>query len=257
MSRDDLTPSPDTTAPRPAPVLVVLHQEASSPGRIGQMLTRRGHRLDIRRPRYGDPLPQTLAHHAGAIVFGGPMSANDDDDWVRREIDWIGVPLAEEKPFLGICLGAQMMVRHLGGKVRAHPRGETEIGWYPLHPTCEARTLLPWPSQVYQWHTEGFDLPREARLLASGERFPNQAIAVGPRAFGIQFHPELTLAMLHRWTVRAAARLECPGAQPRRHHFDGRDLHDHQTRLWAERFLDLWLAPAAADRRTNPEAPGR
>ncbi len=227
------------------PILVVLHQETSSPGRIGQMLTRRGHRLDIRRPRFGDPLPETLAHHAGAMIFGGPMSANDDDAWVRREIDWIGVALAEEKPFLGICLGAQMLVRHLGGRVAPHPHGEVEIGWYGLEPTSEGRDLVTWPQQVYQWHTEGFDLPSGAHLLARGDRFANQAIRVGRRAFGVQFHPELTLAMVHRWTVRAAHRLEMPGAQERGDHFAGRALYDHQTRLWAERFLDLWLARPA------------
>lgn len=234
------------TDERPAaPVLIVLHQETSSPGRIGQMLMRRGRRLDIRRPRYGDPLPKTLADHAGAIVFGGPMSANDDDAWIRREIDWIGVPLAENKPFLGICLGAQMMVRHLGGRVDRHARGAVEVGWFPLQATPEARALLPWPSHVYQWHSEGFDLPSGARLLARGETFPNQAIAVGEKAWGIQFHPELTLAMLHRWTVRALHRMEGPeGVQQRRQHFDGRDLWDHQTRLWAERFLDRWLKGA-------------
>ncbi len=234
-----------TEAAAPKPVLVVLHQETSSPGRVGEMLIRRGHRLDVRRPRFGDPLPSTLAGHAGAVVFGGPMSANDDDDWVRREIDWIGVPLREEKPFLGICLGAQMMVRHLGGRVDRHPHGALEVGWFPLEATSEGRQLMPnWPNRVYQWHREGFDVPTGARLLAEGEAFPHQAIAVGRRAFGIQFHPELTLAMMHRWTVRALHRMEGQGVQTRRQHFDGRELHDRQMRAWAERFLDLWLAPA-------------
>lgn len=71
------------------PVLIVLHQESSTPGRVGNALRALGHRLDIRRPRFGDPLPHTLDRHAGAVVFGGPMSANDPDDYVRREIDWI------------------------------------------------------------------------------------------------------------------------------------------------------------------------
>lgn len=243
---------------RKAPILVVLHQETSSPGRLGQMLMRRGHRLDVRRPALGDALPPTLAAHAGAVVFGGPMSANDGDAWIRREIDWIGVPLAEDKPFLGICLGAQMLVRRLGGRVESHPRGEVEVGWYPLAPTAAARDLLPWPQMVYQWHREGFDLPSGARLMATGDRFHHQAIAVGRRAWGIQFHPELTLAMMHRWTVRAAHRMEAPGAQARRQHFDGRDLWDHQTRLWAERFLDLWLAPdpEPVPETKNPAASG-
>ena len=91
-------------------ILIVLHQEHSSPGRVGQLLQATGFRLDIRRPPLGDPLPETLAGHRGAVIFGGPMSANDEDDFVRAEIDWIGVPLREQKPYLGLCLGAQMMV---------------------------------------------------------------------------------------------------------------------------------------------------
>ena len=75
------------------PILIVLHREQSSPGRIGRLLAARGHPLDIRRPPLGDPLPATLADHAGAVVFGGPMSANDGDRWIQDEIDWIGVPL--------------------------------------------------------------------------------------------------------------------------------------------------------------------
>ena len=76
--------------PPKAPILIVLHQEHSTPGRVGRLLRERGFPLDIRRPRYGDPLPETLAGHAGAVIFGGPMSANDPDDFVKAEIDWIG-----------------------------------------------------------------------------------------------------------------------------------------------------------------------
>ena len=45
------------------------------------------------------------------------------DDYVRREIDWIEVPLREQRPFLGICLGAQMLAKHLGAPVAPHPQG--------------------------------------------------------------------------------------------------------------------------------------
>jgi hypothetical protein len=58
------------------PVLIVLHQENSNPGHVGQWLVRNGFRLDIRKPRFGEPLPETLADHCGAVIFGGPMSAN-------------------------------------------------------------------------------------------------------------------------------------------------------------------------------------
>ena len=103
------------------PVLIVLHQEHSTPGRVGNALRSRGFPLDIRRPRFDEPLPDTLENHAGAVIFGGPQSANDKDDFIRREIDWLKVPLKEKKPFLGICLGAQMLARQLGAKVLAAP----------------------------------------------------------------------------------------------------------------------------------------
>src|SRR5690606_7430555 len=140
-------------------ILIVLHQERSSPGRVGQLLAAEGFHLDIRRPPLGDPLPDTLAEHRGAIVFGGPMSANDHDEFVRRETEWLSVPLMEDKPFLGICLGAQMLVNHLGGQVKSHDDGLVEIGWYPLKATEEGRQMMHWPEMVYQFHREGFSLP--------------------------------------------------------------------------------------------------
>ena len=123
------------------PVLIVLHQETSTPGRVGNALRALGHPLDIRRPRFGDPLPETLDDHAGAVIFGGPMSANDPDDFVRREIDWIAVPLREQRPFLGICLGAQMLAMQLGARVAPHPQGRAEIGYYPIRPTAAGLAL--------------------------------------------------------------------------------------------------------------------
>lgn len=236
------------------PILVILHQEHSTPGRVGRLLRERGHRLDIRRPRFGDPLPDTLRGHAGAVIFGGPMSANDDDAFVRGEIDWIGVALREEKPFLGLCLGAQMLAKHMGAPVWTHPGGRAEIGYYPLLPTEAGTTLgetwgVPWPTHVYHWHREGFDCPTGARTLATGDDFPTQAISVGRRAFGLQFHPEVTHAMMCRWTVKAWERLAIPGAQDRARQIEGRFMHDPHVSRWLDRFLDHWLddmAPVAA-----------
>src|SRR6266550_4274189 len=152
----------------PDPVLIILHQEHSTPGRVGQALKHRGYALDIRRP-----------------------------------IDWLAVPLAEQKPFLGICLGAQLLVRQLGGRVYFHPEGKVEVGYYPIRPTDLGRTVCGyWPDHVYQWHREGFDLPSGAALVAEGELFPVQAFRHGACAYAIQFHPEVTHAMMCRWTTR-------------------------------------------------------
>lgn len=230
------------------PILIVLHQEHSTPGRVGLRLAERGYRLDIRRPRFGDALPETLADHAGAIIFGGPMSANDADDFIRRETEWIRVPLAEGAPFLGLCLGAQMLARHLGAAVTAHPEGCVEVGYYPLRPTAAGQRLMDWPDRVHHFHREGFDLPAGAVLLAEGEVFRNQAFFYGPSAYAIQFHIELTTAMVGRWTRRMSERARQPGAQEAADHFAGRALHDWKTASFLEVFLDHWLG---MDRRSG------
>lgn len=221
------------------PILVVLHQERSSPGRVGQMLTEKGYPIDIRRPVLGDPLPHTLAAHAGAVIFGGPMSANDPEPFVKTEIDWISVPLKENKPYLGICLGAQMMVKNLGGNVGPDREGMTEIGWYPIRPTAHGRLLMDWPSMVYHFHREGFDVPRGVKLLAEGDAYPHQAIRYGENAWGVQFHAELTRAMMQSWVVRGASRFTMPNAQQGREHLEGRMIFDTPLRAWLWNFLDL------------------
>jgi len=223
-------------------VLIVLHSETSTPGRIGHMLVEKGFALDIRRPCLGDALPGTFSDHAGAAIFGGPMSANDPDDWITREIDWIGVALREDKPFLGVCLGAQMLSKQLGGSVSPHAGGLVEIGYYPLKPTEEGLTHGPWPEHVYHWHREGLTLPSGAVRLATGETFENQAFRYGRKAYGIQFHPEVTRLTMHRWGVIGAHRFVLPNAQDSRAHLEGNLLHDQAVKLWLSRFLDHWLA---------------
>ncbi|HEY4987824.1 MAG TPA: glutamine amidotransferase [Bradyrhizobium sp.] len=238
--------APASAIPVLQPVLIILHQETSSPGRVGNVLRALGYRLDIRRPRFGDPLPETLEQHAGAVIFGGPMSANDPDDFVHREIDWIEVPLRERRPFLGICLGAQMLAKQLGASVASHPEGRAEIGYYPVRPTEAGLALCPhWPGHVYHWHREGFERPAGCELLAEGNDFPVQAIRCGD-AYGLQFHPDVTYAMLHRWTTRGHDRLDSPGARPRHHHFADRAVHDAAERAWLTHFIARWLAPEPA-----------
>jgi GMP synthase (glutamine-hydrolysing) len=241
------------------PVLIVLHQENSTPGRVGLQLQHRGLAIDVRRPRFGDPLPDDMDGHCGAVIFGGPQSANDPDDYIRREIDWIGVPLRDGVPLLGICLGAQMLARHLGARVRVHPDGRAEVGYYPIRATALGREVTRvWPTYVYQWHREGFDLPAGAGLLAEGDTFPVQAMRYG-NAYGIQFHPEVTHLMMCRWTTHGHERMELPGAKTRAEHFADRPAYDPAVRAWLAAFLDRWIAaPARSDAvradRTGPLA---
>jgi GMP synthase (glutamine-hydrolysing) len=229
-------------------ILAVLHGEMSTPGRIGLALKSCGLVLDIRRPRFGDTLPDTLEEHAGAVIFGGPQSANDDDEVVRREIDWIDMVLREKKPFLGICLGAQMLAKRLGARVYKHPDGHAEVGYYPIRPTAAGREVCrEWPDHVYQWHREGFDLPAQAVMLAEGDSFPVQAFSYGGTAYALQFHMDVTHATMCRWTTRGHERMTLPNAKPRDSHFEGRLLHDAACRAWLAEFIGHWLKPANAE----------
>jgi len=152
--------------------------------------------------------------------------------------------LREQRPFLGICLGAQMLAKQLGAQVAPHHEGRVEVGYYPIRPTEAGHALCPdWPERVYHWHGEGFELPRGAKLLAEGDDFPVQAYQHGP-AFGFQFHPDVTYAMMHRWTTRGCVRMDSPGAQLRHLHFEGRAVHDVIERAWLKNFIAGWIACA-------------
>ena len=234
------------------PVLAVLHQPHSTPGRVGQEIRRLGYELDARRPRSGDPMPTTLAGHAGAIIFGGPGSANDADEVMRAEVDWIEIALCERKPFLGICLGAQILARHLGAKVAPRADGHVEVGYHPIRPSQGDVLGEGAPGHVYQWHREGFELPHGASLLATADGpFQTQAFSYGQTAVGVQFHPEITYAMVSRWTVRSAHRLGLPGAQDRATQLEGHLAHAPAVHRWLSAFLPRWLVSADLPRITR------
>ena len=223
--------------------LLIVHQATSNPGRVGQGLAARGYELDKRCPAIGDPLPETMDEHDVALIFGGPMSANDGSElpFIQQETDWIGTALDSGKPFLGICLGAQMLSRHLGGTVAPRPDGIVEVGYVPVTPTEAGREAGLFDDDTlcaYQWHREGFTLPSTAIHLAESDHYPNQAFQYGHNAFGIQFHPEVTRWMMHRWIVLAADRLNQPGAQPAKNQIEDRFIHDPKLQVWLDNFLD-------------------
>jgi GMP synthase (glutamine-hydrolysing) len=225
------------------PVLIIVHQIHSNPGHVGQWFRRNGYATDICRHYDGEPLPETLEQHCGAVIFGGPQSANDSTGFIRREIQWIEVPLREKKPFLGICLGGQMLAHHLGARVDHCCHGSVEIGYHPVKLTDCGRAIGPLPDRMYQWHREGFDVPCGGKLLATSEgAYPNQAFSYGGTAFGLQFHPEITFAQVNRWSGGNPVRLLMRGARPRQEHIETHLMHAPLVHRWLDQFLARWVA---------------
>jgi GMP synthase (glutamine-hydrolysing) len=233
--------------------LIIVHQEHSNPGRVGELLEARACVLDRRCPNLGDPLPDDLAPYRAAIVFGGPQSANDDHlPGIKAELDWLErTALPADLPLLGICLGAQMIARVLGAKVGPHPDGLVEIGYHPVYPTATGQGYFDGPTMFYQWHRETFELPAGAKHLAHNDAFDAQAFLYAEQVYGIEFHPEMTLAMIDRWTdsEKGSQMLSLPGAQPRVAQLEAYPRHAAASDRWLGRFLDRHLlrAPSASD----------
>jgi GMP synthase (glutamine-hydrolysing) len=212
-------------------------------GRCARELRKRGYRLDYCYPLSGQPLPSEMVGYGGVIVFGGPMSANDDGKrpGIREQLDWIPQALDAGQPFLGICLGAQLLARVLGAKVQPHPSGLAEIGYFPVKPTVAGQTVFDAPLHVYHWHHEGFELPAGAELLATGEHFPHQAYRYGANAFGVQFHPEVDQIIMESWLMEGAEELHHPGAQSAAEQRKQHVRYDAGLDAWFENFADKWL----------------
>jgi GMP synthase (glutamine-hydrolysing) len=167
------------------------HVPFEGPGTFATALTARGVTLE----RYLVP-QDGLPKDAGdlLIVMGGPMSVNDPDPWIAEETSFIRSALHAGTPVIGVCLGSQFMAKSLGATIR--PGKALEIGMTPVRLTAEAKqdpvfSTLPESFEVFEWHGEVFDLPKDCVLLAGSDIAPLQAFRYSARAYGLLFHLEM------------------------------------------------------------------
>jgi len=152
----------------------------------------------------------------GLIVMGGPMSVSQQARYpfLTRELRLLKDVLAAGRPILGVCLGAQLLAAALGANVR--PAEQKEIGWYPLmrEPDAEGDAVFEQFGQtetVFQWHGDTFELPRRAVRLASSPLCREQAFRYRDSVYGLQFHVEVTEAMVRAWMQKPENKRELDG----------------------------------------------
>jgi GMP synthase (glutamine-hydrolysing) len=187
-----------------APWLLVQHVSFEGPGAIAQAVTATGAGLSVVRIDRGDalPRPSVLGEVAGLVVMGGPMSVHDDLAWLADERALLREAVEGGLPVLGVCLGAQQLAAALGAPVTSGPMPEYGVG--EVHLTTEAIEdplfgPAPTPLPCVHWHGDTFALPEGAVRLARNDAYENQAFRFGARAYGLQFHVEVTASLVAHW----------------------------------------------------------
>lgn len=203
----------------PTELVVIQHIEREGPGLLAEAAAARGWPLRLVRAWAGDPLPDPERAESVLVVLGGPMGIADLEDpafpWLAPTVALLRRRLALDLPVLGICLGAQLLAQAGGGtvvplQVGDPPLPHREVGFGALHFSRSAteepvlRGLDP-AEVVLHWHGDRVQLPASATLLASTLPCPEQFFRLGRRAYGLQFHVEVTAAALERWIRDDAA----------------------------------------------------
>ncbi|MBI3074408.1 MAG: gamma-glutamyl-gamma-aminobutyrate hydrolase family protein [Deltaproteobacteria bacterium] len=185
-------------------ILVCQHVPHELLGTLNPLLKSRGFRMKyVNFGRHPDARP-SLAGYDGLVILGGPMNVDEVArfPFLAHEVALVHEARDGEQPVLGICLGAQLVAKALGGVVSK--AREREIGWYELSLTAAAGRdpLLRHfggVEQVFEWHGDVFSVPPGAEPLASTAGCANQAIRFGERIYGLQFHLEVDEPMIERW----------------------------------------------------------
>lgn len=197
--------------------IAITHVEFEDLGSLEKALERANYAVELVNACEADLLamgrdPDLL------IVLGGPVGVYEDEAYpfLKTEVDLLRLRLAERRPTLGICLGAQLIAAAAGASVHPGSQG-AEIGWGTIDPGRDAALhpefapLLADGLHVLHWHGDTFDLPAGSHHLAGTRAYPNQAFAIGRHALGLQFHPEVTASGLERWYIGHACELRNAG----------------------------------------------
>lgn len=196
-----------------ATLLVIQHVSHERLGTFEEFFTRTGCAILPLNSYDARAKWPELSAVQGIVVMGGPQSVYEQTKYpfLAKELALLREALTANLPILGVCLGAQLLAAALGAKVTKNPR--KEIGWYPLmrEPGADHDLLCELFGQtetVFQWHGDTFALPNGATRLFSSPLCQEQGFRYRDNVYGLQFHVEVTEAMIRAWMQTPANKVE-------------------------------------------------
>jgi len=188
-------------------ILFIKQIDIEGPETIGSFFQQKGYDIKVAELYAGDSLPDNFNCLEAVICLGGPMNVYEEEAFLflKAENDFIQKILQHEIPYMGICLGSQLLAKATEAEVVNSP--QKEIGFSHIRLTADGKSDpllkdIPENVLVFQWHEDMFQIPQKGILLAASEACPHQAFRIGPNAYGLQFHVEITDKSIREWSDR-------------------------------------------------------
>ncbi|MGX7024219.1 type 1 glutamine amidotransferase [Vagococcus hydrophili] len=166
---------------------ILQHTPNEGPGTIKEWAKCHNHDVFIYHPYQFGTLP-SASETDMLVILGGPMSPNDNIDWIIEERKLISKLIEKNIPIFGACYGAQQIAKTLGCNISK--ASYKEVGWAPVYLKSDLIPDIPAKLTALHWHEETFELPKEAELLFSSDLLINQGFIISNKIIGLQFHFE-------------------------------------------------------------------
>jgi GMP synthase-like glutamine amidotransferase len=185
-------------------IIFLKHIDIEGPDTFSRFFEDKGFDVKVIDLQDGGPLPKNFKSIEAIISLGGPMNVYEEDEhpFLKDEHVFLREIIARKVPFIGICLGSQLLAKACDAKVGKSP--EKEIGFLPVQLTPEGKrdplfAGLNERMNLFHWHEDMSQLPPGATLLAFSQGCPHQAFKIGSNAYGLQFHIEVTGPTIKKW----------------------------------------------------------